>query len=95
MTDELTVERWGLGYAVFRGKDRVRGPFGSRDMALTALRLAEHQARLTPRACLCCGDTFASEGPHNRMCNACRRQTEGFVGGLVTTQRTPIRRARQ
>lgn len=26
------------------------------------------------RACLCCRETFMSEGPHNRLCDRCRRQ---------------------
>jgi len=25
------------------------------------------------RACMCCGKSFMSEGPHNRLCNACRQ----------------------
>lgn len=29
----------------------------------------------TQRACLCCGATFQSEGPHNRLCERCRRQS--------------------
>lgn len=27
------------------------------------------------RKCLCCGRTFPSEGPHNRLCGSCRRQS--------------------
>lgn len=26
------------------------------------------------RNCMCCGTPFSSEGPHNRMCERCRRQ---------------------
>jgi hypothetical protein len=26
------------------------------------------------RPCLCCQTTFNSEGPHNRLCDTCRRQ---------------------
>ena len=25
-----------------------------------------------PRSCLCCGRTFRSAGPHNRLCDPCR-----------------------
>jgi hypothetical protein len=91
MKASLTVERWGTGYAVFRGWARVRGPFNSRDIALSALTAMERADRLHPRACLCCGDTFDSEGPHNRMCNACRRQTEPHAG-VVGTQGRRVRR---
>ncbi len=38
----------------------------------------ENQARLAPlkrsRACLCCGGRFISQGPHNRLCDRCRRE---------------------
>lgn len=27
----------------------------------------------TQRNCLCCGGEFSSEGPHNRLCDGCRR----------------------
>jgi hypothetical protein len=85
MTAGLTVDRLGFCWAVFRGKDRLTGAFGSQDMALTAMRRADRVARLRPRPCLCCRDSFDSEGPHNRLCNACRRQTEPYAG-VVGTQ---------
>lgn len=28
----------------------------------------------TIRPCLCCGNDFTSDGPHNRLCNTCRKQ---------------------
>lgn len=31
----------------------------------------------TPRACLCCGKSFASQGPHNRLCSTCRAKSVG------------------
>lgn len=36
---------------------------------------AKLRRRTCPRACLCCGATFQSEGPHNRLCERCRRQS--------------------
>ncbi len=30
---------------------------------------------MTVRACLCCGNEFRSEGPHNRLCQNCRGQS--------------------
>jgi tRNA(Ile2) C34 agmatinyltransferase TiaS len=93
MTAELTVERCGDGYAVYRGWARVRGPFTNKDLALSALSSMERTARLKSRACLCCGGTFDSEGPHNRMCNSCRRQTEPYAG-VVGTQGRRVRRMR-
>ena len=35
--------------------------------------------RLKNRPCMCCGHTFSSEGPHNRLCVGCRKQTEGLI----------------
>lgn len=28
----------------------------------------------TRRACLCCGASFESAGPHNRLCTTCRKK---------------------
>lgn len=33
---------------------------------------SEVRDRLTTRPCMCCGRTFQSEGPHNRLCQKCR-----------------------
>lgn len=35
-------------------------------------READRKAKRGPRPCLRCGDQFASEGIHNRMCAGCR-----------------------
>ncbi len=35
----------------------------------------ERRAMTRSRACLTCGSEFRSEGPHNRMCAACRQQS--------------------
>lgn len=40
-------------------------------------READVKAKRRPRACLCCGSTFASEGIHNRLCPICRRRDAG------------------
>jgi hypothetical protein len=47
---------------------------------------AEHKTfRATPatttRACLRCDRTFASEGPHHRLCGACRELLEANPPG--------------
>lgn len=36
----------------------------------------ERQARRKPRLCLCCTTEFMSDGPHHRMCAACRKITD-------------------
>lgn len=35
----------------------------------------ERKARTTRRPCLTCTAPFDSDGPHNRMCPACRQQS--------------------
>lgn len=41
----------------------------------TAPKLAQYHRPLrarTSRPCMCCGQRFWSEGPHNRLCTPCR-----------------------
>ncbi|WP_333827752.1 hypothetical protein [Pararhodobacter sp.] len=37
---------------------------------------ADRKARRGPRPCMCCGQTFFSEGIHNRMCTPCRGRSD-------------------
>lgn len=36
-----------------------------------------------PRNCLGCGREFMSEGPHNRMCDTCRRNSAGVPPAML------------
>ena len=65
------------GYFVVDPEGRVAsGAYGNRDLAAARAyslqRQADAAARRGPRACLCCGSVFESEGIHNRMCGPCR-----------------------
>ena len=67
-------DRWCSGrpeYAVFRGNSRLSdwASEGEAQKRLTALQ-NDDARRL--RTCLCCRDSFLSDGPHNRMCTRCR-----------------------
>lgn len=42
------------------------------DLCAAKQRAADLAKKRVDRPCLCCGETFASEGIHNRMCNPCR-----------------------
>ncbi|MFL7904710.1 hypothetical protein ACJ41P_26520 [Azospirillum argentinense] len=42
------------------------------------------------RACLCCGRTFASDGPHHRICDGCRKTDAYQSGGLDTAYQVPL-----
>jgi hypothetical protein len=48
---------------------------GTKDAEMLAFwaERRERLARAKPRPCMCCHATFDSEGPHNRMCDRCRR----------------------
>ena len=69
----IDVRGSGSSWAVIRGDERISGFFQNHDDAARSAASKERKLRLRKRPCLCCGDTFNSEGPHNRLCNACRR----------------------
>ena len=48
---------------------------------------ADGKAKRGPRACMCCGATFASDGFHNRMCQPCRTRARDFHGDPHTIGR--------
>lgn len=62
----------------------LAGPFRMRNAAECLRRKLQLDANRTqtagPRLCITCGDTFESEGNHNRMCTPCRHHSEAFPG---------------
>lgn len=50
-------------------------------------------SRRQVRACMCCRSSFESQGPHNRLCDPCRRrgsaegQDVGYSFGAMTGRR--------
>lgn len=69
------------GYVVIDPEGRPQSAiYGNRDTAVTRAeslqRHADAAARRGPRACLCCGATFDSEGIHNRLCPGCRGRSD-------------------
>jgi len=77
------VKRCGSGYAVFdEFNTRLTGTlcFNDAEARLDTLRRQERdRLRVKSIACLCCGKTFESQGIHNRMCEYCRKKTEGLI----------------
>jgi hypothetical protein len=72
------------GWVAVNGEGRqVSESFGSRSQAeawsLAAQKAADLKAKRGPRACMCCGKQFASQGIHNRLCNPCRGRDEGLL----------------
>lgn len=73
MSAPLVVKRFGGGYAVFEGAKRLSGQCGSSGEAeARGARILQARAK-ERRNCLTCRKPFMSEGPHNRMCDVCRR----------------------
>ncbi|MDT8856462.1 hypothetical protein RNZ50_15820 [Paracoccaceae bacterium Fryx2] len=74
---------------------RVGAPSDTRPQAERlrdeAQRAADAKAKRGPRACLCCGRVFESEGIHNRMCGPCRNRDTGDVPARLSGTR--LRRA--
>lgn len=62
----------GTKYIVVDAEGRQCSGLGQRDAIVRMMERMERAAKLTPRPCLCCGATFASEGAHHRMCGPCR-----------------------
>ena len=82
------------GYAVFdQDGRRIGDTFRFRGDAIRQRdelqREADLKAKRGPRACLCCGAVFESEGIHNRLCVICRRKDAG-----EQSQRPQIERRR-
>lgn len=87
-TEWLAVYRTSRGWIVAEGfaghrmGEALAGPFrtmqealAERDAQVAAIVAAR---RAGPRACLCCGATFASRGPFHRLCPVC----SGRAGSL-------------
>ncbi|MFC0157724.1 hypothetical protein CDZ97_00890 [Mameliella alba] len=80
MSDPFEVKKTGYGWAVFdrRTRKKVTNQVSSRDVADERCKQLNHDAGRRCRPCLCCSELFISEGPHNRMCNGCRRGADPF-----------------
>ena len=72
------VEYLSRGVYVIMAPDgaQLPGTYRNRDQALEERdrlqAVADAKAKRGPRACLCCGQGFFSEGIHNRLCGHCR-----------------------
>lgn len=74
----------GVGHFVFAPDGRsVAGPYPAKNRALADCRQmqadADAKAKRGARPCLCCRESFDSEGPHNRMCGPCRLRGDDTV----------------
>ena len=69
----VTVERIGIQQR-YRVGEAATAWLAVKSGGWKQRRAAHEKKRKQRRACLCCGKSFLSEGPHNRLCNACRQK---------------------
>jgi hypothetical protein len=69
---QYTIKGSGNSHFVMDGEVPVLGPFVSHDRALDVRDELIRKERMRVRPCITCNTEFMSEGPHNRMCDACR-----------------------
>ena len=74
----------GRGYGVFAPSGALLQVYRSHTAADERCHReqisADSKAKRGPRACMTCGETFFSDGYHNRMCSACRLRARDFHG---------------
>lgn len=82
------VKKLEAGYAVFNTKGlRVSPVWPKEDAALVALRghlKRQTESEQRTRECICCGRTFISQGPSNRLCPVCVRSPDATSADLET-----------
>jgi len=76
---EITIQRYNGHFAGYRDGRRVTGHFTHRGHAEARVDKMNRLERVTTRACMTCGGSFRSKGPHNRMCPRCRTMSEGMI----------------
>ena len=67
-----SIQGSGLAYFVQQDGVDCMGPFGSRWRAEDVREELIRKDKMRMRPCLTCSTEFLSEGPHNRLCDACR-----------------------
>ena len=69
----VTVERIGIQQRYRVGEDATAW-LEVRSGGWKQRRAPREKKRKQRRACMCCGKSFLSEGPHNRLCGPCRQK---------------------
>lgn len=63
----------GCAWTIRKNGQPIRATLGQQEQAQSRADRLNREARSRERRCMCCAATFLSEGPHNRMCDRCRR----------------------
>lgn len=87
MADRLEIRIGGGGhYRIYDAGRPITGKYSQ--FALAEARLLnirqqrERDRKSKVRPCLTCGQTFKSEGAHNRMCDGCRSRARSGMADL-------------
>ena len=76
---QFRIVRSRGGYAVLNADGtQVGGLSSSHAVAERVVQRLEQAGRNKRRPCMCCGTTFTSEGPHNRLCAHCRTRSSAL-----------------
>jgi len=65
------IVRGRNAYYVLKDGKEIHGP-ACHVRALEAMDRLKRDAKRQQRNCMNCASSFASEGPHNRLCSTCR-----------------------
>lgn len=105
MKSEINRPRFDAAYVggAFRVLDFDGRPLAKGFLTLDAARTERDRLQAAedlrrkrgPRACMCCGQTFQSDGIHHRLCATCGAQGEGHAMTAGATSIGKIRRAAQ
>lgn len=63
----------GRGFCVVKDGQPMGPVRSSLIQAWAVAERLERAAKTRQRRCMCCREWFRSEGPHNRLCDPCRR----------------------
>ena len=76
----FSIKGSGTSWFVTRDGHIVAGPTSTQLLAQTKADHMAREARVRERRCMTCNTAFQSEGSHNRLCNACRQRSDGWMG---------------
>lgn len=76
-----TIKGSGTSHFVLKDGVSVMGPFGTHSRAQDVRDELIRKDRMRKRPCMTCTTEFMSEGPHNRLCDACRAKANDM--GMV------------
>ncbi len=81
------------GWQARKNGQPVGRAYASEERAWAQVDRLKVQDNLTERSCMTCRKNFGSEGPHNRMCDPCRRTAARAVASVQRPTETKRKKA--